>query len=78
MVATLQRRPRSTFFQHRNVSFPRPERRPCPAQKTTFYTASCALPASVRVRCASETGKRGSDAVSELPRLQERWLSSRP
>ena len=35
-------------------------------KKEASDTASCALPASVRVRCASDAGKRGSDAVSEL------------
>ncbi|QCE06609.1 hypothetical protein DEO72_LG9g1623 [Vigna unguiculata] len=49
------------FFSTTNVFFLHPS-----GKKKASDTASCALPASVRVRCASDAGKHGSDAVSEL------------
>ena len=54
------------FFSTTNVFFLHPKTKAVSGKKKASDTASCALPASVRVRCASDAGKRGSDAVSEL------------
>jgi len=69
-VATLQqwlRFTRSTFLQHRKRVFSTSRKEAVSGQRKTSDIVSCALPASVHIRCASEAGKRGSDAVSELP-----------
>jgi len=62
---------RNFFYQRKRIFSVRSERRSCPVQITVSDTASYALPAGVRARCASETGKRSSNAVSELPSLQD-------
>ncbi|QCE14839.1 hypothetical protein DEO72_LG11g1845 [Vigna unguiculata] len=60
---------------HFSLFFARPEGRPCPTQISVSDTASYALPTGVRVRCASDSGKRGSNTMSELHSAQ---VSSRP
>jgi len=56
------------FQQHKRL-FSASREKAVSGKNKASDTASCALPASVRVRCASDAGKRGSDAVSELHRL---------
>ncbi|XP_027919718.1 uncharacterized protein LOC114178168 [Vigna unguiculata] len=62
------------FQQHKRL-FSASREKAVSGKNKASDTASCALPASVRVRCASDAGKRGSDAVSELHRLIQALVS---